>query len=523
MSSAFRRTLPARADLEHQKKLAKELLADYERGDNTARARVRAELPDKSAIALADAQFVIAREYGFASWTALKDHIDALVGEAVPPVEQFKRAIQKRDAKELRRVLERHREARDAINEPYFSFDTPALVNVAGQNDVGLVNVLLEFGADPNRRSSWIPGGFHPLHIATGAVANRLIAGGSVPDACAAAHLDRVDLLEKLLREDPSRAHERGGDGQTPLHFARSRAAIDMLLDAGADIDARDVDHHATAAEWMLSDARDPRKSRIALAKYLVDRGATADIFLAAALGLTDRARALVAEDPSVLELRTGQGAYAEKPPGSYHIYLWAIGPSFTPMQTAAHFNQMETLAALSEQSPPTQRLLLACHDGNSDEARAIVRANPGIVESLTGADRRALTDEAWTANAPAVELMMELGFDPSVRAVTGATGGTALHCAAWEGAVECVAAILEYPSGRALLEDKDTTYGGTPLGWCCHGSTNCGNPRANHAEVARLLIAAGATPDPNMRGCSARVQRVLDAALSASKNEGAS
>ena len=49
MSSAFRRTLPARPDLEQQKTLAKELLRAYRAGDRDAIARMRAELPDKAA------------------------------------------------------------------------------------------------------------------------------------------------------------------------------------------------------------------------------------------------------------------------------------------------------------------------------------------------------------------------------------------------------------------------------------------------------------------------------------------
>jgi len=96
---------------------------------------------------------------------------------------------------------------------------------------------------------------------------------------------------------------------------------------------------------------------------------------------------------------------------------------------------------------------------------------------------------------------------------VTGPTGGNALHCAAWEGSVACVAAILRYPAGRSLLETRDTTYQGTPLSWCSHGSRNCGNPRANHAEVARLLIAAGARISPDLEP-SDSVQAVLDAAM---------
>jgi hypothetical protein len=45
MSSAFRRTLPARPDLEQQKKQAKELREAFRIRDPEAHARVRAELP----------------------------------------------------------------------------------------------------------------------------------------------------------------------------------------------------------------------------------------------------------------------------------------------------------------------------------------------------------------------------------------------------------------------------------------------------------------------------------------------
>jgi hypothetical protein len=278
--------------------------------------------------------------------------------------------------------------------------------------------------------------------------------------------------------------HDRGGDGQTPLHFAKSREVADMLIEAGANLDARDVDHRSTPAEWMVDDRRE-------LAKYLVDRGASVDIFLAAALGLTDRVRAMLEREPTLLELRTGQGEYAEKKPPSYHIYLWTLGPSLTPLHVAARRGHDETVGAMLPFASTTQQLLLVCHEGRAEDARAIVETNPGIVESLTGADRRALTDEAWTANAPAVELMMELGFDPSVPAVTGPTGGTALHCAAWEGFRECVAAILRYPRGRALVNVKDPLYGGTPLNWCQHGSQNSSKPKAGYVEVERLLRRA--------------------------------
>ena len=514
MSSATRRTLLARPDLEQQKKLAKELLSAFRGGEPEARSRVRAELPDKQRIQLADAQYVLAREYGFKSWRELKEHIETVAAEKLPAIERFKNGVRGGDAKLLRRLLRQHDELRAAINDPLFSFDSPALASVAGNGNVELVDVLLEFGADPNRRSSWWAGGFHPLHSARGAVAERLLAAGAEPDACAAANLDKPDLLARMLAENPARVRERGGDGQTPLHFARSRRVVDLLLDAGADRDARDVDHRSTPAQWMLGDHDRPAESRIELARYLVERGASADIFLAAALGLTDRARGMLAVDPGLLTLRTSQGEYAEKPPSSYQIYQWTIGPNLTPLQAAARFMRLDTLEAMLRFASPEQRLLLACNQGRATEARAIVGAHPGVVERLGPDDRRALTDEAWSANAPAVELMLELGFDPAATSVTGPTGGNALHCAAWEGSVQCVAALLRYSAGRALIEVRESTYGGTPLSWCCHGSRNCGNPLADHAEVARLLLAAGARLDPQSTACSAAMQAVLDTSV---------
>jgi len=202
---------------------------------------------------------------------------------------------------------------------------------------------------------------------------------------------------------------------------------------------------------------------------------------------------------PALLQLRTIQCAYGEKPPSSFHIYQWTIGPNLSPLQVAAQFKQHETRAVMERFASPEERLLLACHQGDGDAARAIVAAHPGIVERLEPVDRRALTDEAWAANAPAVELMLELGFDPSVPSASGPTGGSALHCAAWEGSVACVAAILRRPAGRVLLEARDAVYGGTPLSWCSHGSANCGNRHADHPAVARMLIAAGTRMNSKM------------------------
>src|SRR5437867_8595094 len=68
--------LPERANLEQLKKQAKSLLAAARSQEPNAIQRFEAVLIGRSlkpdAIALHDAQFVLAREYGFKSWTALK-------------------------------------------------------------------------------------------------------------------------------------------------------------------------------------------------------------------------------------------------------------------------------------------------------------------------------------------------------------------------------------------------------------------------------------------------------------------
>lgn len=404
-------------------------------------------------------------------------------------IEEFRSRVERRDAAGVRELLQRIPAARALVDATIFAFGGTALC--ASSDDPAMVAALLDAGADPNRRSDWWAGGFHPLHSATGEAADLLLRAGAIPDACAAAQLDRVELLRTMLDEEPQRVHERGGDGQTPLHFARSRTAVNLLLERGADVDARDVDHRSSPAQWMLERARN--RGRYSLAAYLVERGATPDIFLAAALGLHDRLHTMLRDDPSLLELRTGQGGYGEQPPSSYHIYTWTIGPNRSPLQVAAQFEQDEALELLRTFATPMQRFLDACAAPDPDEAHRLLRESARLIDELTEDGHRTLADAAWAPNAPAVELMMSLGFDP---AVTGANGGTALHCAAWEASVEGVRAILAHARGRALVNVRDGRFGGTPLGWCLHGAETRRDSQAEYDALARLLIDAGAVQE---------------------------
>ena len=76
--------LPTRPSLEQLRKQAKELCRDARAKNPAAIARLRAHVaqPTRQAwlesTTLADAQFVLAREYGFESWPRLKRHVEAV-------------------------------------------------------------------------------------------------------------------------------------------------------------------------------------------------------------------------------------------------------------------------------------------------------------------------------------------------------------------------------------------------------------------------------------------------------------
>src|SRR6185503_1245689 len=96
--SAPTRALPARPSLMQLQKQAKELLKWYRSGEDAAVAEVnRFERDAKpAALTLVDAQRVLARAYGFFSWTKLKQHIDGL------NVEAFCAAVESRDVATVR-------------------------------------------------------------------------------------------------------------------------------------------------------------------------------------------------------------------------------------------------------------------------------------------------------------------------------------------------------------------------------------------------------------------------------------
>jgi hypothetical protein len=169
------RSLPPRPDLDQLKRQARELLRDHADGKVPAAARIAAhhprlrdQIPAKvlgSRFVLADAQAVLAREYGFANWAALKQRVAvsrrAEKFKTHPGFDEAVAALKSGDVARLRVLIENDPglvHARTNLDPPHHYFTGATLLHhVAGNptwegampsNIVEVARLLLEAGAD---------------------------------------------------------------------------------------------------------------------------------------------------------------------------------------------------------------------------------------------------------------------------------------------------------------------------------------------------------------------------------------
>jgi ankyrin repeat protein len=391
-------------------------------------------------------------------------------------VEAFCAAVRAGDAARTSALLERPH-VRTRVNDPMFDFGQRA-AHIAATNEA-LLTALLDAGADLGLKSAWQNGPYTVLDRADDRTARFLLTRGAALTPNAAARLGWLDELTALLDADPTLVHARGGDGQQPLHEAKTVTIADLVLDRGADIDTPCIDHRATPAQYALVERPD-------VCRRLLERGARPDIFMAAHLGDLGLATRLLDADPGCIGAHINEPGYAPVP--HFHIYCWTLGFGRSPHDVARKAGQQAVYDLLVARSPAAIRFVNAALSLDEPAAAAVLSEQPALLASLNQADHGRLAQAIFYESFAAAAVMLRLGFDP---AAPGIDGGTALHAACWVGNIAMVDEILK--RGRVPVDARDPTHGSTPLGWTAFGSVHRRAAGGNYSAVIDRLVAAGA------------------------------
>ena len=295
-----------------------------------------------------------------------------------------------------------------------------------------------------------------------------------------------ADELEAMLASDPSLIDAKGMDARTPLHCAGSVAVAALLLEHGARIDARDEDHNSTPAQWRIGEAPD-------VVRFLLERGAKPDIFLAAALGDLTLAEELVSQDRSCLAHRIGKAPHF--PPVGHEgrggtIYQWTLRFNSYPHQIALLKGHQAVFDFLYSESDMPTRLLVNSVLARREEALAIAKDHPEIIPGLPDVDRELVAKYCWETNTnyDAVKLMLDVGFP--VAHPERNHGYTPLHNAAWAGSGDLVELLI---SRGHPVDIRDPGHDATPLGYALYDClVEKRHPEGEFPRVVKALLEAG-------------------------------
>jgi ankyrin repeat protein len=225
-----------------------------------------------------------------------------------------------------------------------------------------------------------------------------------------------LDRVQALLTKDPSLVSARGGDGQFPLHFAADEKMASLLLDRGADIDGRDIDHESTAAQYMVSH----KPYRHEVARFLISRGAQTDILMAAAIGDAALVESILDNDPETIRITVNERYFPKTDPRSGgSIYYYGFGLTKSPHMIAHEFGHGVVFDLLMRRSAPWLRLIQAAEIGNLSLAKQILSQHPTLFSRLSDRAARRIIGVALRNNDRAVAFLLECGWPPTPRSKT--------------------------------------------------------------------------------------------------------
>ena len=302
-------------------------------------------------------------------------------------IKSFFKTVRDGDVAEVNRLTAFDPSLVHELNPEYFN--GTALNMAAGRNDRAMVDALIDAGADLELKSDWWAGPWSAVQSALNyghdELAAHLIDRGAKLDVHGAAGLGRRDVLCEMLDQDRSLVSATGGDGCQPLHFAGTTECAASLLERGAEIDARDVDHFSTPAQYLC-------KHRPEVSRYLLDSGSAPDIFVAVISSHFDQVTQLIKDEPSVLDWRIDQSHFPPGPDHDVHnIMTFLAGANSTPLQAAAAADRVRMIDLLVELGTDVNQT------GGYDESTALHVA-------------------AWNNHTAAVDRLLALGADPNRR-----------------------------------------------------------------------------------------------------------
>jgi len=473
-------SLPERPDLGQLRSRAKELRDAAQRGDAAALERFARRHPSarQGAVSLADAQLVIARELGFASWPRLKAAIDA-------------RAVSGRAADDF----------------------------VAASVDGRLRRASDILQADPG-----IAG--RSLLAATVLGDAEAVRAMVAADPAAAVAVDDERGWPPLLYACYSRWHQID-----PGRAAGLAQAVRVLLETGASADTNDggrprfrsalkgsveVDNPEVAAVLLAAGASPDLGQPISEAVGHRDQRCL-QLLLAHGASLAGTwavGAAVYRDDPGALSLLLDalQGSEAARmatealPEAAAHASLPVVSallgagadPSagedgVSALRLAVRAGRTDAAARLRAAGAPdditdTDRFIGACISGDRPAAEGILAGHPDLPGSLTGHDRAVIVDAAGSRPAGTIALMLDLGFSPHAR---NELGEQPLHTAAYCGNAAVVQLLL---GAGADVDARDDRFEGTPLAFATVGSGEQAGQPGDWTETVRLLIEAGAS-----------------------------